>query len=166
VTVRLARPDEAELLARIQQQAWDRAERDLSVRGEHHDLRELTEELEADLTGRASPEVRLWVFDEPPVLGYVRTIPSPDDDADASGVSQVSAIFVAPERWGSRVGQALMAHALDDLRSRQYREATLWVIEGNDRARRFYEHGGWQLDPGVQRVLHGDPHVRYRISLR
>ena len=30
-----------------------------------------------------------------------------------------------------------------------YREATLWVLEGNVRGRRFYEATGWYADGGI-----------------
>jgi hypothetical protein len=34
-----------------------------------------------------------------------------------------------------------------------YREAILWVLAGNERARRFYEAAGWTLD-GAQKTEH------------
>ena len=37
------------------------------------------------------------------------------------------------------------------LASAGFREATLWVVRENDRARRFYEALGWALD-GAEKV--------------
>jgi hypothetical protein len=37
------------------------------------------------------------------------------------------------------------------MRERGYREAILWVVQGNDRAAAFYERNGWARD-GVERA--------------
>ncbi|KRF23226.1 MULTISPECIES: hypothetical protein [unclassified Phycicoccus] len=47
-------------------------------------------------------------------------------------------------------------------------EATLWVLDGNQRARRFYEHHGWRSDGAAKVDWCGDvrlDEVRYRHSL-
>jgi GNAT superfamily N-acetyltransferase len=70
-----------------------------------------------------------------------------------------------PEAWSSGAGAALMASALEALRS--YSSATLWVLADNPRARRFYEREGWVLDGGrrEEEILGVDvAEVRYRIT--
>jgi RimJ/RimL family protein N-acetyltransferase len=61
-----------------------------------------------------------------------------------------------------------VAAAVDGLRQARFTTATLWVLEGNGRARRFYERAGWAPD-GTHKddVLAGTPirEVRYRRSL-
>jgi ribosomal protein S18 acetylase RimI-like enzyme len=61
-----------------------------------------------------------------------------------------------------------MAEAVRRLSDAGFREATLWVLETNDRARRFYEAVGWSLD-GQRRVDESYgfalAEVRYRRSL-
>jgi GNAT superfamily N-acetyltransferase len=52
-------------------------------------------------------------------------------------------INVAPEAWGKGVGTALLAEAVRTLASNGHREAILWVLRQNARARRFYEREGW-----------------------
>jgi GNAT superfamily N-acetyltransferase len=71
------------------------------------------------------------------VVGF--TYLGPDEDA---GVTQLYAIHVEPEHIGTGVGRLLMRDALDHVGDR----AVLWVLAGNERARRFYEKGGWVLD--------------------
>jgi RimJ/RimL family protein N-acetyltransferase len=39
-----------------------------------------------------------------------------------------------------------MSAAMDELRDLGMREASLWVLRDNQRARRFYERLGWQPD--------------------
>ena len=46
-----------------------------------------------------------------------------------------------------------MAHAVAQLRAMGFREAVLWVLDTNQRARRFYEVAGWHLDGGTKHQL-------------
>ena len=43
----------------------------------------------------------------------------------------------------------MFEHAVEDLRSRRFDTVTLWVLETNRRARRFYEVAGWKHDGTV-----------------
>ena len=63
----------------------------------------------------------------------------------------------------------LLDRAASRLRGAGFTEATLWVLQGNERAPRFYEALGWQHD-GAERTqteLTGSPlhEVRYRLPL-
>ena len=61
-----------------------------------------------------------------------------------------------------------MAGARDALAQRGFREATLWVLDTNERARRFYETDGWRLDGTDKRDAIGEmqvKEVRYRRPL-
>ena len=87
------------------------------------------------------------------------------DNRDEAGKGELFAIYVLPDAWGSGAGSALMAAALDALRG--YSSATLWVLEDNPRARRFYEREGWILDGGrrEEEILGVTvAEVRYRIT--
>ena len=89
-------------------------------------------------------------------------------DEDANGKGEVRAIYLLAEHWGRGLGRALMDAALNSLRQAGYRQATLWVLDTNARARQFYEAGGWAPD-GVtkQDDARGFPitEVRYRREL-
>jgi GNAT superfamily N-acetyltransferase len=105
----------------------------------------------------------LVAVDGTAICGHVTTGKS--RDADAQGAGEIWAIYVDPSLWGTGVGRSLMAAAGDQLRRSGYGEASLWVLAGNARARRFYELVGWQLD-GAERtdIIGGVPvrEVRYR----
>ncbi|HEU5421786.1 MAG TPA: GNAT family N-acetyltransferase, partial [Streptosporangiaceae bacterium] len=65
------------------------------------------------------------------------------------------------------LGRMLMAEAVSQLAA-GYEQATLWVLDTNDRARRFYARTGWAEDGAVlQDDSRGFPitEVRYRRSL-
>ncbi|MBS1863453.1 MAG: GNAT family N-acetyltransferase [Actinobacteria bacterium] len=72
-------------------------------------------------------------------------------DHDARGLGEVYALYVDPGRLRGGVGRLLMADARRRLASDGYREAILWVLQGNDRARSFYASEGWSPD-GTSRV--------------
>jgi len=101
------------------------------------------------------------------LIGLASVCPSRDDDAWGR-VGEVASIYLLPSAWGKGYGRQLMAAATTALIEDQFTEATLWVLEGNERARRFYQAGGWSAD-GTSKddtvrgfVLH---EVRYRLAL-
>ncbi|HTT94223.1 MAG TPA: GNAT family N-acetyltransferase [Solirubrobacterales bacterium] len=72
-------------------------------------------------------------------------------DADAEGLGEVYALYVDPEFHRGGVGRLLMREARRELVGAGFEEAILWVLQGNDRARDFYESEGWQPD-GTSRI--------------
>jgi ribosomal protein S18 acetylase RimI-like enzyme len=88
--------------------------------------------------------------DETAVRGFVAFGPTRDEDEDPDLVGEISSIYLAPEARGTGCGRGLMANALANLAKAGYRQATLWVLDGNARARRFYEAAGFRLDGGEQ----------------
>ena len=74
-------------------------------------------------------------------------------------------LFVLPSEWGRGAGAALHDEALGLLRSRGP-IAHLWVLEANERARRFYEARGWRDDGGRSRSEFPPHPVELRYSLR
>jgi RimJ/RimL family protein N-acetyltransferase len=115
-----------------------------------------------DAAAPGAPET--WIaVDGDDVVGFVTVAPSRDEDL--SGLGEVRSLYVAPDRWRSGVGSALLAQAEVLLRDAGFHEAHLWVLEGNTRARRFYERAGWAPDGALKVVeIGGRPLavVRYR----
>jgi GNAT superfamily N-acetyltransferase len=70
---------------------------------------------------------------------------------------EVYAIYVDPDVWGSGAGQALMEVGLDWLARRRLRPVRLWVLEGNARARAFYERRGFAPDGEVATIAIEQP---------
>lgn len=85
------------------------------------------------------------------LVGFVQFGPSPDRDDDAATTGQIFAIHVDPNTTGRGVGRALLTASLGSLTRASYQRATLWVVAGNDRARRFYELAGWTPDGATRR---------------
>jgi ribosomal protein S18 acetylase RimI-like enzyme len=94
--------------------------------------------------------------------------PHPRTAAGAEGrVAELYALYVRPAWWSTGTGRALMDQVLTRISAAGYRHITLWVLEDNARARRFYEQAGFAPDDA--RHLLGDfgvTEIRYRRGLR
>jgi GNAT superfamily N-acetyltransferase len=165
ISVRTATPRDAEGVARVHVGTWQAAYRGL-VPDEYLDALDVDDRIAA--YGRFGtlndPQRPMWVADvDGAIVGFVMVGPSDDED----GVGELLAIYVEADHWGSVVGVELMTRAIDWLSSR-FAHATLWVLEGNERARRFYERGGWFFDGTRKEDDRGSfvlREVRYRIEL-
>jgi ribosomal protein S18 acetylase RimI-like enzyme len=90
------------------------------------------------------------LVDTDAVTGFTSVGPSRDDDA-APGTGELWAIYLRPDTWGTGAGRLLLGEAVARLREAGFEQATLWVLTGNERARRFYEADGWSSD-GTERT--------------
>ena len=134
MTIRAARPDEAETLLAIQRDACVVAFAhifppdaypfpDDEVRGNWRDL----------LANPQGSEVYVAEADGVPVA------------AVSLGAGFLSTLYVVPAHQGTGVGTALHDLALDRLRAHGNDSARLWTLEENWDARRYYEKRGWTL---------------------
>lgn len=97
------------------------------------------------------------------VVGFASVGPSADQDA-TDGTGEVLAIYVDAAFAGSGVGRSLFEAARERLRVGGFERATLWVLEANERARRFYERAGWAWDGTISQHRFdcgNQPVVRY-----
>lgn len=80
------------------------------------------------------------------ITGFASFGPSRDHDTDPRRTGEVFAIYVDPDAWGTGTGRRLIASAAAELARLGYTDAILWVLDTNDRARRFYALAGWTED--------------------
>jgi GNAT superfamily N-acetyltransferase len=102
------------------------------------------------------------------IVGFAGYWPTRDDDQDPVRTGEVTAIYLHPDAWGQGLGRQLMAATLANLAAAGYRDATLWVLQDNARARRFYSQAGWAADGAAKTDdVDGFPllEVRYRRPL-
>lgn len=150
VALRAARPGDAEALATVHVEGWRVAYRGLMPDS-------LLERLSVE---RRAQQWRGWLAEAAgneflvadsggEVLGFVWVDAARDDDADAE-TGELLAIYLRAERWGEGIGKALHDEGIAHLRARGFARATLWVLDGNVRAQRFYERQGWAPDGAVK----------------
>ena len=166
--IRNATPDDAAAIGRAHAEGWDAAYRGLMAdvavdefihSGDH------TERWSVRL--EEEPEERdIWVAEvDGKVVGFAQTGPNRDGISDHR-VAELYCIYLGSGAIGTGVGRKLFTHAIDHLRTRGYERVVLWVLERNERARRFYETAGWQHE-GTSRVDPGDgcKDLQYSIDL-
>jgi ribosomal protein S18 acetylase RimI-like enzyme len=94
--------------------------------------------------------------------------PHPRTAAGAEGrVAELYALYVRPAWWSTGTGRALMDQVLARVSAARYRYITLWVLEDNARARRFYERAGFAPEDDARHLLgdFGVTEIRYRRGL-
>lgn len=106
------------------------------------------------------------------VVGFV--VYGPDREGDHRSTvagpraGEVYALYVDPGAWSHGHGRALLDRATYDLVGDGYTRAGLWVLEGNARARAFYERFGMSAT-GERQMYEVSgvrvPEVRYEISI-
>jgi GNAT superfamily N-acetyltransferase len=166
VSVRDARPEDAEAIAAVHVRTWQGAYAHLFPA---EALAALAVDARAGYWRRILADIpprthQLVAEDEAGVRGFASGGPAEEDEA----LGELYAIYVLPEAWGLGHGRSLMAGLLDRLRGEGFGEAILWVLEDNPRTRRFYEHGGWRVDGPPEEQTYLDTPVRvvrYRIGL-
>lgn len=123
----------------------------------------------SQIIAQSAPPAGAFVLeDEGEVVGFAHIARSRDEDAGRQ-VGELTAIYVSQAFWGSGAGTLLLERAVAGLREGGFSQATLWVLETNERARRFYESANWRAD-GATKVDKRDgfelDEVRYRRDLR
>jgi len=100
---------------------------------------------------RGKPE--MWVAtNDAQVIGWIAFGPSRDDGAPPA-VGEIEALYVVPEHWSTGVGRELWRAGAGRLGERGFTSITLWVLEDNARALRFYGAAGMQPNPATRKLL-------------
>jgi ribosomal protein S18 acetylase RimI-like enzyme len=87
------------------------------------------------------------------IVGFLTLGAARDPDLDASRTGEIWGIHISPDYWRRGKGKRLAKEAEKIFRPRRYDHAVLWVLEGNQPARRFYETMGFGLD-GESKDMH------------
>lgn len=168
IRIREAGTKDVEAIASIHVRAWQGAYRG-QLSDDYLDGLDVAQRIpQTRATVESSPpEFRTWIAEDgAEIVGFAVTGPSQDADAERK-TAELYAIYLEPSRVGTGAGRELFEHAIGDLRERGFTAATLWVLESNERARRFYDAAGWATDGATtsERVDHEiRPTVRYRVT--
>ncbi len=98
----------------------------------------------------ANEEVRVAALADGSIAGWISFGPSRDKDDKETG--EVYAIYVDQSHWGQGTGRTLLTDAILHLGRKGYSSVSLWVLEENRRAKRFYEKAGFGLDGATKSI--------------
>lgn len=167
IQIRIAQVEDAQAIARVHIESWRAAYAGLMPASvlDALDLRKRTEQWKLHL---ASPVIAVFVgIENGEVVGFSSMRPT-RDDGDAGAIAEIPAIYLLRSQWRAGIGRLLCERTLVEARTRGFDEVTLWVLDTNERAIRFYERLGFRSDGElkVDTQLTGSPlsEVRYRIS--
>lgn len=105
-------------------------------------------------------EIAIILVDDKPI-GFIRIGKCRDVDKSSS-YGEIWGIYLLEEWWNKGLGYESMVWGLNELAKRQYKKVTLWVLEENLRARRFYEKIGFQHDGTIKEIQIGRKLNEYR----
>lgn len=91
-------------------------------------------------------------------IGKCRDTDKPDTCGEIGG------LYLLPEYWKMGIGSELINWGLNELKKRYYNKVTLWVLEENLNARKFYEKVGFKHDGTVKEIIIGKKLNEYRYE--
>ena len=98
------------------------------------------------------------------VIGLVSFGPYRDETyPSVRKLGEIYAIYVLAPFQGKKVGYQLMKAALDKMSG--YDKIVLWVLQGNEKAIRFYERYGFRLDGKEKQIILGTKQTELRMTL-
>lgn len=112
-------------------------------------------------------EEMFLVEQETSVIGFLGLGVCRDLDCDQVQTGEIYGIYLHPDHWRKGIGRLLCQKGLRVLESQGYSNVVLWVLEGNQQARGFYEAMGFSTD-GSTKILNLGTQlivVRYRAPL-
>ncbi len=162
--VRMAVPADAHDVARVHVRSWQSAYRGLIDQGylDRLDPEAWASRYTFGRVGLALPTTVVAV-EGSMICGLATT--GLCRDVDLPNFGELMAIYVDPGYLHTGIGRLLMTAARERLRAVGVTKALLWVLDGNVRARRFYERDGWRFDGTRRTVTYGNlpvDEVRYR----
>lgn len=140
--IRLAVPEDIPAALDMKLQAWEEAYGDLRPASFFAHARASLEQ-QADWWVRGLAQgAELWIAANRngDIVGIAGGGPAAEDDADTGTGIELQLLYVLASEYGTGLARRLLATVLGD------RDAVLWVLEPNARARAFYAKHGFVAD--------------------
>jgi len=106
------------------------------------------------------------IFKDDKAVGFMCIGKCRDEDKDDT-YGEIWGMYLLPEYWNQGIGTYLINYGLNELKSRNYKKVTLWVLEENINARKFYEKIGFKHDGTIKEIDLGKKlnELRYEIVI-
>lgn len=88
------------------------------------------------------------------IVGFITLGRCRDEDL-SSDHGEVWGIYLSPGNWRLRIGSMLLDWGISELAERGYKRVSLWVLEDNHNARKFYEKHGFIHDGTIKQITLG-----------
>ncbi|WP_242837289.1 GNAT family N-acetyltransferase [Alkaliphilus transvaalensis] len=159
--IRYASVDDAEILGVIHSQSWKMAYKNIVP---DEILDNITSDKRTEYFRKALKEG--WeedaiIYKDNKAVGLICIGKCRDTDKEDL-YGEIRGIYLLPEYWNIGIGTQLISWGLNELKKRAYKEVTLWVLEENLNARKFYEKVGFKHDGTVKAIIIGKKLNEYR----
>jgi ribosomal protein S18 acetylase RimI-like enzyme len=162
--IRRASLSDVESLAKIHTDSWWSAYRGLVPEAylAKLDPGRLAECFRKNLS--TNSEEMFLVEQETRIIGFIGFGGCRDSDCNQVQTGEIFGLYLHPDHWRKGIGRLLCQKGLQVLESQGYSNVVLWVLEGNQQARGFYEAMGFSTDGSTKILNLGAPLivVRYR----
>lgn len=147
--IRDAVVDDANAMSRLHVRAWQSAYRGV-MPDEYLDGLQADDRIEMwrGIIAEANRRPPLVAVVADDVVGFA-AFGEERSSTSAQGCGELYAVNLDPDHWGRGIGRVLLQQVTRALAAMGYREAVLWVVPQNVRARALYESEGWVEDGGV-----------------
>ncbi|HEX7247394.1 MAG TPA: GNAT family N-acetyltransferase [Actinomycetota bacterium] len=145
VTIRDAVVEDARAIAEVHVRSWRWAYRG-QLPDETLDALDVAEREARWRDAASDPStIVLVALEGEAVVGFASAGPA-GDDAAPPNTAVVYAVYLDEHAAGRGIGRDLLERTVEAMRAAGSQRASLWVLESNARARRFYEREGWTWD--------------------
>jgi GNAT superfamily N-acetyltransferase len=155
VSARLAWPDDAAAIVRVQLDAWRTVYAGVipSAELDALDPEELTTSWTRTISAPKDARMRVLVaLERADLRGFALVHPSYDPDSDQVADGEVGEFVVGPAHQRAGHGSRLLQAAMDTLVADKFTRAVWWVTASDDALRAFVTESGWEPD-GAHREL-------------
>jgi len=161
LNIRYANIDDAEILGIIHSKSWREAYKNI---------------VPDEILDRINPERRTeyfqkalkegWeedaiIFKDNKAIGLICIGKCRDKDKDDM-FGEIWGMYLLPEHWNMGIGTQLITWGINELKKRNYEKVSLWVLEDNMNARKFYEKMEFKHDGTVKEIVLGKKLKEYR----
>lgn len=166
ITVRQAKVEDAAGIAEVHVKGWQSAYRG-QISDSYLDSLSITEGWKDQIKSSEKGSFILVAINNNKVVGWCTGGKSKDEDS-TQDTGEIYAIYVHPNFIGKGAGSKLMESGLNLLRKDGYKRATLWVLDTNEKTRKWYEDKGWKVE-GKTKIDKRDDfdlhEIRYLIKI-
>ncbi len=146
--IRLATLDDAKYCAHIHAKSWNFAYSDIVPKEiiDEHNARWLM--IWNKMLANNNESHYVIMLDDG-IIGFLTIAVSRDNDLKES-FFEIIGLYLAPEYMGVGYGKQAMNWIKKEIKSRGYDKISLWVLEENYLARKFYEKSGFKADGKIK----------------
>ena len=162
INIRYANKDDADTIALINSKSFQHAFRGIipdDFLKEKFSYERLRERLYKELNEGTATSCIMYKNDIP--VGMLTFAQDDYKDRDSSEID-LWRIYLLPEYWGQNLGIEFIDWGIKELNRKGYKKVALWVVEENERARRFYEKVGFIHDGEIRIINPGRELNEYR----